>query len=284
MSAGAQPHAKEEEFLLIQLSDPHLRPPGRLFSGCVDVEKRLLRTLESITGLSPKPRALILTGDLADRGEPEAYRLLRELLSSLPFPSFLLPGNHDRRTPLREIFPDQPWSTTAADGRLCYAVELDPFRLIVLDTLIEERPEGRVGTAQLAWLEEQLEAGDDRPILLAMHHPPLAAGIPHMDRMACLDGPSLLHLLRRHGNVARILCGHLHRPAHLFWNGIPVTIAPACSFHLDSAMFDARAESRYVLEPPGFLVHRRVAGTGLVSHAMTVGSFEGPCRFDYDTP
>ena len=39
------------------------------------------------------------------------------------------------------------------------------------------------------------------------------------------------------------------------------------------------AESRFVLEPPGFQLHLWRDGEGIVSHTVAIGDFEGPYPF-----
>ena len=51
--------------------------------------------------LSPLPDLVLATGDLTDRGLREEYGLLGAILSRLPMPVLLLPGNHDRREEMR---------------------------------------------------------------------------------------------------------------------------------------------------------------------------------------
>jgi 3',5'-cyclic-AMP phosphodiesterase len=43
-----------------------------------------------------------------------------------------------------------------------------------------------------------------------VHHPPIAVGIPFLDRMGLADGDELAGVLSGHRNVARVLAGHVH--------------------------------------------------------------------------
>jgi 3',5'-cyclic AMP phosphodiesterase CpdA len=60
-------------------------------------EQRLRLVLASIATLQPQPAAIIISGDLVDRGEPEEYAELKTLLRDVKIPIFYGMGNHDRR-------------------------------------------------------------------------------------------------------------------------------------------------------------------------------------------
>lgn len=45
-----------------------------------------------------RPGCVLITGDLADRGEPAEYEAARELLATLDIPIHGIPGNHDNDT------------------------------------------------------------------------------------------------------------------------------------------------------------------------------------------
>src|SRR6478735_11737305 len=65
-------------FLLAQLSDPHV---GAAW-GDRDPEARLAAAVDSVLAVQPRPPgAVLVTGDLADRGTDAEYARVRELLA-----------------------------------------------------------------------------------------------------------------------------------------------------------------------------------------------------------
>ena len=108
-----RPIRKDDTLKIIQITDTHLVPPGNLVNG-VDPELQLRRTLDDVLARHADADLLVITGDLCNDGDPEAYALLREILSSVPFPIRLMLGNHDRRPAFVDAFPDHP-SGHAAD-------------------------------------------------------------------------------------------------------------------------------------------------------------------------
>jgi len=127
--------------------------------------------------------------------------------------------------------------------------------------------EGALGPERLGWLEAELEAAGDRPVVVAMHHPPLLTGIPVLDDIGlpAADRAALGELLARHGHVLRVVAGHVHRTAFGTLGGRGVVTAPSTNLQarleLGAQAFDFRPE------PPGFLLHADVGGE-LVSHAQ----------------
>ena len=66
--------------VIAHVSDTHLLAGDARQYGAIDTVARFLPALERLTRIDPPPQALVFTGDLADRGEPEAYRALRDLV------------------------------------------------------------------------------------------------------------------------------------------------------------------------------------------------------------
>ena len=163
-----------------------------------------------------------------------------------------------------ELFP--------AEGPLCFAVGLGPMRLVGLDSLIPGDPAGRLGHEQLAWLDARLGEAPERPTLVALHHPPFRTGIDHMDTMMLEDGDALAEVLGRHGQVERVLCGHVHRAVQCRFAGTIAQIAPGTAHAVQLTL--AGAPSRWVMEPPGVLLHEWRDGRGLVSQLDFIGDFQ----------
>ncbi len=264
--------------LLLQLSDLHIREPGRLAYGRINTAPYLAQAVQAILHLPQRPDALVITGDLTDFGRAAEYEHLRALLAPLgAMPTYLLPGNHDERAQLRQSFPAHAYLGT--DGFVQYCVPVGDLTLIALDTVVPGASEGSLCDARLAWLAQALDAHRHRPVVIAMHHPPFQTLIGHMDAIGLLNGAAELEaLVARHPNVERIVCGHLHRSIQVRFGGsIAMTVpSPAHQVCLDLA---PDAASAWTLEPPGFGLHALSQGGRLVSHTVASGLYEGPYPF-----
>lgn len=213
--------------LIAQISDLHVDVQGQPIFGRIDTASRLTRCIQQIAGLPVQPDLIVASGDLVNRGTVEEYRVLRERLTPLSMPLYLMPGNHDERTALLTTFPEHAYFP--AQGTLHYSVDVEDLRLIMLDTVVPGEDGGRLDAAQLDWLDKSI-AG--RPCIIFMHHPPFATGVRYMDEIAlnAADAARLAEIVSRHRFVQRISCGHVHRAVSCVWNGTVAGVCPSSAF------------------------------------------------------
>ncbi|ACL61508.1 phosphodiesterase [Methylobacterium nodulans] len=267
--------------LIAQITDLHVRPRGRPAYRVAETNMLVERAIDALIALQPRPDVVLVTGDLTDCGLPEEYALLRSLLGRLPIPIFVVPGNHDRREALRAGLP-AAWLPDATQDFVQYVVDDWPMRLIGLDTLVPGSSHGELCERRLAFLEDALAAGRDRPTLLFMHHPPFACGMEDMDRIRLIDGEARFRaLVGAHANIERIVCGHHHRPIQARYAGTLALVAPSVAHQVALDLMPSR-DSGLVLEPPAFQLHRYTPETGLVSHMAYVERYPGPFPFVLD--
>jgi Icc protein len=269
--------------ILVQLSDPHIRRPGQLAYRRVDTSAYLERAVAAVKRLAQPADAVVVTGDLTDFGRADEYAQLRALLAPLACPVYLMPGNHDDGAELRRSFPDHPELQQGAAGdRVCWAVDIHGLRLVALDSTVPRASHGELGRTQLEWLERTLAAAPSATTVVAIHHPPFATRIGHMDDIGLLHGAdALAAVIARHPQVERVIAGHLHRPIQCRWAGTlaMTSPSPAHQVALDLAP-DAASEFR--MEPPAFLVHAWAPPAPLVSHLAYVDEYPGPYPFHDD--
>jgi Icc protein len=260
--------------LIAQISDIHFLPKGMLGFGRIDVAGCLERAIEHLNGVQPRPDAVLITGDLTNGSGANVWAELLGMLARLPAPIYPLPGNHDDREQMRAACA--PLGLFGSEGPLCFAVDLEPLRLIGLDSLISGESPGRLGSEQLAWLDARLAAAPTTPTLVALHHPPFRTGIDHMDAMMLLDGDALAAVIGRHPQVERVLCGHVHRPVQQRFAGTIAQIAPGVAHQIKLVLGEERGP--WICEPPAVLLHYW-NGTRVVSHQSLIGSYGPSGRF-----
>ena len=279
--SAATTRSTDAPTVLVQLTDLHIREPGRLAYRRVDTTQYFRAMVDSVLALKQRADAVVITGDLTDFGRPAEYASLAAQIAPLEaagLPVYLMPGNHDDRTALRRSFPAHAY---LGDGEFVqYAVDVGPLRLLALDTLVPMRSEGVLDAERLSWLDAQLAACTDRPVVVAMHHPPFETLIGHMDKMGLLAGARELEaIVARHRNVERIICGHLHRAIDVRFGGTIASTAPGPA-HQVCLDLDPDAVSAWTLEPPAFRVHAwNPREQRLVTHLAASGTFEGPYPF-----
>ncbi len=235
---------------LVHLTDTHTVRPGRVLHG-LDPLRNLEACVASIAERHGDAAFCVLTGDVADHGDPAAYEATQAILSALPMPVHVLPGNHDDRAALIAGFPDVPRD---AHGFVQAAFTVDGATFVFLDTL--DSPSGSSGAVcerRARWLGERLaEAGTD-PVYLFMHHPPFPVGLPGLDCLALVDPRPFEEAVRGAGNVRHIFFGHVHRPISGQWRGISFssTFGTSHQIRLD---LDYAERLVYTAEPPAYCV------------------------------
>jgi 3',5'-cyclic AMP phosphodiesterase CpdA len=124
----------------------------------------------------------------------------------------------------------------------------------------------------LSWLDGVLAAQPTRPTIVALHHPPFATGIAHMDAMGLIGIEAFADILQAHPQIVRVLAGHVHRPVQAVVGGRLAMTAPSPAHQVVLDLTDD-GPSRFIIEPPGYLVHRWRPETGLISHTAVIGDF-----------
>ena len=269
----------ERPILIAQISDLHIKAPGRLAYRRVDTAAALERCIETMNDFKPSLDLVVISGDLTDSGSEREYQHLAGMLSRLAVPFVAVPGNHDAREPMRAAFPDRPYAFPS--GPLNQRLEVGGLDIILLDSSVPAQPHGELDGPTCNWLEETLVRAPNRPALLFLHHPPFATGIWHMDRQNLRNAGDLSSIVKRHPRLQLIGCGHVHRATLALFAGVVCTICPAPNHAVDLDVAELRAPS-FRIEPPAFHLHAWFPGEGLgtvVTHHVPIGTFDGPNAF-----
>jgi len=217
---------------IVHLSDTHLLAGDRRLGGAYDSTGGAAAALAAIERTGIRPDALVVTGDLTDLGEPDAYRRLRELVEPvaerLGTPVVWVAGNHDERPAMREGLFDEPGSLEPITA----VHDLDGLRLIVLDSTVPGWHHGEIDAAQREWLRGVLAEPAPLGTLLALHHPPLPSHIPFFDILELRDQDAFAEIIGG-TDVRGILAGHLHYSTNGTFAGIPVSVASATCYTMN---------------------------------------------------
>lgn len=208
---------------LLHLSDLHLRVDDAAnVSGKGDT---LAELLGELIERRIEIDGCIITGDLAHYGQPGAYKRLYSLLNSCPWPTRVVPGNHDNPPVGKQLlgskfWPDEdPWLWGIEGGTL----------VIGLSTACQGHNHGEVDDALLEKLDSKMsERRNSQSIVFACHHPPVDVGHWWMDGQQLLRGRDrLMEVMAKH-KVKALLCGHVHICAFQIGPlNIPIISAPS---------------------------------------------------------
>lgn len=218
---------------IAHISDTHFLAEGRALFDEVDTAAQLEGVLAQLESSDIRPDALVFTGDLADAGEPGAYRRLRAMVEPvaerLGASVIWVMGNHDERLRYSEhLYDVEP--TQAPQDR---AHDLAGLRVISLDTSVPGYHHGELSDAQLDWLRGVLATPAPHGTLIALHHPPMPTPLLWAMEILELRGQDRLAAVVENTDVRGILGGHLHFAGHSTFAGIPVSVAAATCYTLD---------------------------------------------------
>lgn len=223
--------------VIAHLSDPHLIGGGALHHGVIDNVANLRRALDRLAAVRPAPQALVFTGDLADRAEPDAYATLRSIVEPIAAEMgatvVWTMGNHDERAPFAKGLFDS--DDTGPQDRVH---EVDGLRIVALDTSVPGFHHGELEPSQLAWLAEVLATPAEHGTLLAMHHPPLPLPMLRAAELIELHDQQALADVVTGTDVRAILAGHLHLATWSTFAGVPVSVTSASCYTSDPAPVD----------------------------------------------
>ncbi|WP_372612508.1 metallophosphoesterase [Halomonas sp.] len=181
---------------LVQISDCHLLADPDAPSRAGVPLRRLEAVIEAVNREGPD--RVLITGDISHDGSQASYRLAMRAFEHLHAPWDWLAGNHDEPALMRRHHP------------LAEELDLGGWRILLIETHLAGNPHGELGPRRLAWLAERLD-DDDRPTLVAMHHPPLPVGSAWLDAIGLRDRQAFWQTLVPFRQVRGILCGHIHQ-------------------------------------------------------------------------
>lgn len=218
--------------ILLQLTDLHIGPRGERPYG-TDTAANVRTVAATVREMDLQPAAVLLTGDLSDRGDPASYEHLRELvadeLEPLGCPVLPVVGNHDHRGSFHAAYLG---SDATDEDPYHYTVDVDSTRIVMLDSYHAGNVTGLLGAAQLAWLDGELATADGRTCVLALHHPSVPRGVPRPNDFLLADRDEFGAVVARH-DVAAILCGHSHVATVATFAGAVHAATPATAYLLD---------------------------------------------------
>lgn len=220
--------------VLAHLSDLHLIAGGGLLAGHIDTEAQFRKALDRVEQSGERFDALILSGDLTDFAQPEAYTLLRDIVDPfaqrLGLAVVMTGGNHDERRPLALGLYDED-----SDAPQDTVTRVNGLRIIDIDSAIPGYHHGGFSDGQYAWLASELAKPAPHGTILVMHHPPITYRSPVMQLLDFDDVPRLRQTLEG-TDVRAILSGHLHVTSFGTLGSIPVFVAGGVSYVDDVGM------------------------------------------------
>jgi len=241
---------------IVQITDCHL-------PGDPEQEYRGANPHNNLKGLLKKVRAfapdlLLATGDLSEDASLASYQALQTYFEPLGVPILALPGNHDDAGLLAKTFPGSPVDSITVTGH-------GQWQIIRVNSCLAGKPEGRLTEQALQQLNQVLLDEPDRLRLLALHHQPILANSPWIDKYRLFEPEAFLALLARAPGVKAVVWGHIHQVHDSEMNGIAMLGGPSSAINSLPGMEKFTADS---LGPACRWLELRLDGT-ITSGVMT---------------
>ncbi len=212
----------------VQITDLHI-------SGGTDHVQRATRAIEAINALPMPVEFVLVTGDLVNNNLDDTNIVARvtRLLSQIHAPVHVIPGNHDT---LQSRWSETTNAYVRAFGPLCtnFTCHGVVFLLLCDETLHDPRiAAAHPDYNPLGWLENQLQAASNQPVIVVNHRPCVEDFHNNEFRPGWSQGTRerWINLLNQY-HVRAEICGHFHRD-ELYWLGnVPLYVsAPLAGYY-----------------------------------------------------
>jgi 3',5'-cyclic AMP phosphodiesterase CpdA len=212
---------EDVHFHFVQISDLHFGPPEH-FERNRDVVKR-------INALPMDLACVLVTGDVFSDGilNDALRKTAVDTLNGLEPPIHYVPGNHDIvRKSGKLKATTEAW--TRDFGPLASKAEHHGVVFLMVYTEPLAKSFEQPGFDPLAWLEAELKAAGEKPVII-VHHTP---SVPDFYRNRMHEGWKLQmrrqwERLVNSANVKGVIAGHFHRAEQHWVGDVPLYVAPS---------------------------------------------------------
>ena len=224
---------------LIQVTDLHLgETPQSVLAGIRPLDS-FKAVLNAINDFGRGDDLLLLSGDLSGTSSAESYTMLNQLLQDYGKHAVWLPGNHDNVELMKKHLVSYP---------SCPVSELGNWGILTLDSSQSDTPVGHIRDEELRLVDDRLNQLAGRPILVTMHHCPIALGCQWLDKQRVNNPDGLYNLLASHDDVKLVVTGHVHQQYDGLWRNLPLYTTPSSCIQFKQHSNDFAISD----QPPGY--------------------------------
>ena len=225
------------DHFLLHISDTHVLAGGGKLYDRVASERHLQTLFEEFEASGGRPEAIVFTGDLADKGEPDAYDRIRRIVDPvaerLGSQVIWVMGNHHERGAFRRgLLGERGVSAEGGVRPVDRVDDVNGLRVITLDSTVPGHHHGEIAPEQLDWLAEELSMPAPHGTILAMHHPPVPSVLDLAVAVELREQGGLAEVVEG-SDIRSIIAGHLHYSSTATFAGVPVSVASASCYTQD---------------------------------------------------
>jgi len=225
---------------LIQFTDPHLYGEETGALRGVATYPALLRAIEHARTRDWPVDAMLVTGDLV-QDDPSGYARFRRTFGGFTEPVLCLPGNHDVPDAMRRELAAQPFV-------LGGTVDLEEWRIVLLDSTVPGSAGGHLSERSLAELDAALGGAPAQHVLVCLHHHPVTMASRWLDQVGLANPADLFRVLDAYRNVRAVLWGHVHQSFEGVRRRVRLLGTPSTCMQFQPRADEFAIDSR----PPGY--------------------------------
>lgn len=202
---------------LVQVTDTHLTGTE---TGCLlgmNTARSASRVIHAALA-TESADCILVTGDIAADGQPEAYAQL-EILLGTSVPSLWLPGNHDDVSSHKDRYAPHMKRRLRASY----------WDVVMLETQVEGEVGGVLSTTELAALRSAVDDARlaNKALLVATHHPLRPLESAWLDEQSVKNAWEALDILKPIADQTAVISGHVHQESDEVINGVRMMTTPS---------------------------------------------------------
>ncbi|MEO8726075.1 MAG: metallophosphoesterase [Acidobacteriaceae bacterium] len=202
---GQGDSAKAADFSFVQISDSHI---GFNKAANSDVTATLQAAVDKINAAPVQPDFLLHTGDLSHVSKASEYDTMDQVLKGVKQKQiFYVPGEHDTSVDDGKLYLERYGKGSKGSG--WYSFDHKGVHFVGLVNVVKLEGMGKLGTAQLDWLKQDLAARSKSTPVVVFAHIPLWAVYPKWG-WGTDDSEEAFSYLKPFGSVT-VLNGHIHQ-------------------------------------------------------------------------
>jgi Icc protein len=175
---------------------------------------------------------ILITGDMAHKGEYESYIMVDDILKSISTPIYWLQGNHDYSEVMLQV-------AKKVKIKFEKSFLIDNTKFIMLqsvvrdeDDLSKNKARGYLFDYELNFLKRELSEDNFEQCVVALHHAPVLSN-SWMDKRILDNRDQFVSILEQYPKVKAVLYGHQHIAQQSVLNGIRYISALPVAYHFN---------------------------------------------------
>ncbi len=214
---------------IIHLTDIHLPTIETDILYGINIHSVVYKIAEKISQIKDID-CIIITGDIANKGDYNAYITLDKVFKDIDVPIFWLQGNHDFSEVMLQVS-----TKVKVKSDKCFTIKNTKFILLQSvmrdeDDLSLNKGRGYLFNYEMSFLKRELDEDNFDNCIIALHHPPVLSN-SWTDRRILDNRLEFINLIEQYSKVKVVLYGHQHIAQQTIINKINYISSPPVSYH-----------------------------------------------------